>query len=89
MPNIGGPLLQFGEATLLGRHRHNATRKGLLIAGFRSSLLYVVATDVVAASTWDGYSRPEQMVSEHFAAGSPGRPVLLPVTWLCEGPAVS
>jgi hypothetical protein len=31
---------------------------------------------------WDGYSRTEQMVSELFAVGSPGRQLLVPVTWL-------
>lgn len=61
---------------------HEVTRKALLAAGAMSSLLYVVATDVVAASRWDGYRRTEQMVSELFAVGSPGRDVLLPFTWL-------
>ena len=54
----------------------------MLAAGALSSLLYVVATDGVAASMWDGYRRTEQMVSELFAVGSPGRDVLLPFTWL-------
>lgn len=35
----------------------HAIRKALLAAGLLSSLLYVVATDVVAASRWDGYRR--------------------------------
>jgi hypothetical protein len=34
-----------------------------------SSLLYVIATDILAASRWDGYRRAEQMVSELFAVG--------------------
>jgi hypothetical protein len=67
---------------LLEGHRRDAIRKGLLASGAMSSLLYVVATDGVAASTWDGYRRTEQMVSELFAIGSPGRQVLVPVTWL-------
>ncbi|MEK0154711.1 DUF998 domain-containing protein [Arthrobacter oryzae] len=62
--------------------RRDVTRKALLAAGPLSSLLYVVATDVVAASQWDGYRRSEQMVSELFAVGSPGRDVLVPFTWL-------
>jgi hypothetical protein len=61
---------------------HEVTRKALLAAGALSSLLYVVATDVVATSQWNGYRRTEQMVSELFAVGSPGRDVLLPFTWL-------
>ena len=71
-----------GWAATQESQRRDVTRKALLAAGALSSLLYVVATDVVAASTWDGYRRTEQMVSELFAVGSPGRDVLLPFTWL-------
>ncbi|MEO5319092.1 DUF998 domain-containing protein [Arthrobacter sp. CC3] len=70
------------RAATHGSQPHEVTRKALLAAGALSSLLYVVATDVVAASRWDGYRRTEQMVSELFAVGSPGRDVLLPFTWL-------
>jgi hypothetical protein len=70
------------RAATQGSKRHDAARKALLAAGALSSLLYVIATDVVAASQWDGYRRTEQMVSELFAVGSPGRDVLLPFTWL-------
>ena len=62
--------------------RHDVIRKGFLAAGALSSLLYVVATDGVAAARRDGYRRTEQMVSELFAVGSPGRDVLVPFTWL-------
>jgi hypothetical protein len=75
------PPLRRRAATQESQH-HDVTRKALLAAGALSSLLYVVATDVVAASRWDGYRRTEQMVSELFAVGSPGRDVLLPFTWL-------
>lgn len=68
--------------TLHGIQRHDASRKALLAAGPLSSLLYVIATDIAAASMWDGYRRTEQMVSELFAVGSPGRDVLVPFTWL-------
>ena len=57
-------------------------RRWLLAAGAVSSLGYVLATDVVAASLWDGYRRTEQMVSELFAVGSPGHGVLASFTWL-------
>lgn len=73
---------QRRRATPQPGQRGDAIRKALLAAGPLSSLLYVVATDVVAASRWDGYRRAEQMVSELFAVGSPGREVLLPFTWL-------
>jgi hypothetical protein len=62
--------------------RHDVIRKGFLAAGALSSVLYVVATDGVAAARWDGYRRAEQMVSELFAVGSPGRDVLVPFAWL-------
>src|SRR5215217_5850619 len=42
-----------------------------------SSLLYVIATDIVAAAQWDNYSRTAEMVSKQFAVGSPARPVLI------------
>ena len=77
------PLLpQFSVTTPPGDHRHDGIRKSLLAAGALSSLIYVVATDGVAASTWAGYSRTEQMVSELFAVGAPSRQLLVPVTWL-------
>ncbi|PTT61400.1 DUF998 domain-containing protein [Arthrobacter sp. HMWF013] len=65
-----------------GSQRGDALRKGLLAAGALSSLSYVLATDGLAASRWEGYRRTEQMVSELFAVGSPGRDVLVPFTWL-------
>jgi hypothetical protein len=52
-------------------------RRVLLAAGVLSSLLYVVATDIVAAEQWDNYSRTGEMVSKLFAVGSPARPVLI------------
>lgn len=55
-------------------------RVGLLAAGPLSSVL---VTDGVAASQWPGYRRGEQMVSELFAAGSPGYTSTAPFTWLC------
>jgi len=64
----------------LPAERRDLTRKSLLAAGALSSLLYVVATDGVAASMWRSYSRTGQMVSELFAVGSPGREVLVWVT---------
>ncbi|ABK02361.1 hypothetical protein Arth_0964 [Arthrobacter sp. FB24] len=70
------------RALMPGSQRRDVTRKALLASGALSSLLYVIATDGLAASMWDGYRRTEQMVSELFAVGSPGRDVLLPFTWL-------
>ncbi len=57
--------------TLPGGLGRDVLRNVLLAAGPLSSLLYVVATDGLAASRWEGYRRSEQMVSELFAVGSP------------------
>lgn len=58
-------------------------RRVLLACGALSSLLYVVATDVIGAAQWSGYSRTTQMVSDLFAIGSPARPILVP--WVVGG----
>ena len=71
-----------GWATPFQSQHSDSIRRSLLVAGPLSSLLYVVFTDGVAAFRWEGYRRTEQMVSELFAVGSPGRDVLLPFTWL-------
>lgn len=60
----------------------DTVRKVLLCGGPVSSLLYVVATDSLAAARWDDYSRTGQMVSDLFAVGSPGREVLVRVMWV-------
>lgn len=82
MPSRKHRLPQFKWAPPLGSQRHDAIRKSLLSAGALSSLLYVVATDGLAASMWDGYRRTQQMVSDLFAIGSPGRDILVPVMWV-------
>ncbi len=65
-----------------GAPHQETLRRVLLAAGPLSSLVYVVATDVVAASLWPGYRRTEQMVSELLAVGSPGRDAITPLLWL-------
>lgn len=57
-------------------------RKLLLVCGILSSLLYV-ATIVLAAMQWEGYSSTSQTVSELLAIDAPTRPlvVLLFVTY--------
>jgi hypothetical protein len=57
--------------------RREITRKVLLACGAVSSLLYIVAADVVAASLFHGYRRTSQMVSELFAFGAPSRTAFL------------
>ena len=53
-------------------------RKLLLICGILASLLYV-ASDILAAISWQGYSYIDQSVSELRAIGAPTRPFLVPV----------
>lgn len=53
-------------------------RKLLLICGILASLLYV-ASDILAAMGWEGYSYTAQSVSELRASGAPTRPFLVPV----------
>ncbi|MFN3924989.1 MAG: DUF998 domain-containing protein [Pseudarthrobacter sp.] len=82
MPIAKGRNPRRGRAAETGSPRRDAVRRVLLAAGPLSSLLYVVATDGLAASRWEGYRSTEQMVSELFAVGSPGRDVLVVFTWL-------
>ncbi|MDX2239990.1 MAG: DUF998 domain-containing protein [Leptolyngbyaceae cyanobacterium bins.302] len=53
-------------------------RKLLLICGILSSLLYV-ATIVLAAMRWEGYSSISQTVSELIAIDAPTRPLVVPL----------
>jgi hypothetical protein len=57
----------LGPREVPGNSAHQMMRKVLLAAGVLSSLLYVVATDIVAAEQWDDYSRTGEMVSKLFA----------------------
>jgi hypothetical protein len=52
-------------------------RKVLLACGIVSSVLYIVAAGVIAASLFDGNSRTSQNISELFAFGAPSRTVFL------------
>jgi Protein of unknown function (DUF998) len=56
-------------------------RKVLLVCGILASLLYV-ASDIVAAIRWEGYSYIDQSVSELRASGAPTRPLLVPILLL-------
>jgi hypothetical protein len=54
------------------------TRKGLLICGIVSSLVYVGLT-ILGAMQWEGYSSVSQSVSELSAIGAPSRPLVVPL----------
>jgi len=54
------------------------TRRALLVCGMVSSLLYI-ATDVLGAVRWDGYSYTSQSISELMAIGAPSRPLVVPL----------
>ena len=53
-------------------------RKVLLVCGILSSLLYV-ATVVLAAMRWEGYSSTSQTVSELIAIDAPTTPLVVPL----------
>jgi len=53
-------------------------KKVLLICGTLASLLYV-ASDIVSAIRWEGYSYTAQSVSELRAIGAPTRALLVPL----------
>lgn len=53
-------------------------RKLLLVCGIVASLLYI-ATTIVAAMLWEGYSSTSQTVSELFAIGAPTRSLVIPL----------
>jgi len=59
--------------------RHNLVRKALLVCGIASSLLYIVANDVVAAMSYPGYSRISQPISQLSATFAPSRTFLVPL----------
>lgn len=51
-------------------------RKAFLLCGILASVLYI-ATDMLAAMRWEGYSYTAQTVSELFALGAPTRPLVV------------
>lgn len=51
-------------------------RQFLLACGVLAPVLYI-ATDVLAATRWQGYSYTAQTISETFAIGAPTRPLVL------------
>ncbi len=53
-------------------------RKLLLVCGIVASLLYI-ATTIVPAMLWEGYSYTSQTVSELFAIGAPSRSLVIPL----------
>ena len=53
-------------------------RKLLLVCGILSSVLYV-ATTILGAMQWEGYSSTSQTVSELFAIDAPSTPLVVPL----------
>jgi len=64
--------------------RHEVVRKVLLFCGILSSLLYIIANDVIAATSYPGYSRISQPFSQLSATFAPSRTVLVPLIVLYE-----
>ena len=69
-----------GRRPVLGQIRPSGrmVRKVLLALGIVGPLFYV-ATDIFAATRWEGYSYTDQTVSELFAIGAPTRPLVVPL----------
>jgi len=61
---------------------HEVARKILLACGILSSVLYIVANDVVAAMSYPGYSRISQPISQLSATFAPSRTILVPLITL-------
>jgi len=73
-------ILVAGSNDMIGAAvpHHWMVRKVLLVCGIVSSLFYV-ATTIVGAMLWEGYSSTSQTVSELFAIGAPTRPLVIPL----------
>jgi hypothetical protein len=69
-----------GHRPVLGQIRPSGrmVRQVLLALGIVGPLFYV-ATDIFAATRWEGYSYTDQTVSELFAIGAPTRPLVVPL----------
>jgi Protein of unknown function (DUF998) len=68
-----------GSTVSSAASRHELARKALLVCGIASSLLYIIANDVVAATSYPGYSRISQPISQLSATFAPSRIVLVPL----------
>jgi hypothetical protein len=69
----------IGGSTVMGLQRRISRAnliRPLLACGVAYSLLYVVESDVIAASRYEGYSRMSQAISELSAKGAPTRKFL-------------
>lgn len=74
--NVG--LLGYEAGSLVGREQAlTEMRKGLLVCGILSSLLYA-GTDMLGGMVWKGYSFTDQAISELAAVGSPVGPLVGP-----------
>jgi len=58
------------------RKKRSMRQTSLVVCGILAPVLYV-ATDVIAAVRWEGYSYAAQTISETFAIGAPTRPLIL------------
>jgi hypothetical protein len=56
---------------------HEPMRRLLLTCGIGYGVFYVVTNDIVAALSYEGYSRMDQVVSELSAVSAPSRPFLM------------
>jgi hypothetical protein len=73
------PITGSNDTISSAASRHDLVRKVLLFCGVLSSLLYIVANDIVAAMSYPGYSRISQPISQLSATFAPSRTVLVPL----------
>jgi hypothetical protein len=82
--NMNAQIAGSNDTVSSAASRHDLIRKILLASGIASSLLYVVANDIVAAMSYPGYSRISQPISQLSATFAPSRTVLVPLIVLYE-----
>ncbi|ETT23488.1 protein of unknown function DUF998 [Rhodococcus rhodochrous ATCC 21198] len=78
------PAPHTSQARRDGAHRPSTASTVLLACGVVSSLLYVVAHEILAAALYDGYSRFDQAISELTSVGAPTRAPLTAVGFVYD-----
>jgi hypothetical protein len=78
-PSFASPKTTKSELPLrikVNKPNHEIVRKGLLICGILTSLLYITM-NILGAMRWEGYSSTSQTFSELIAIDAPTRPLLV------------
>lgn len=70
-------VLVWATAHLQGARRAETARRLLVFCGIAYAVTYVVTNDLIAATSYEGYSRMDQAVSELSALSAPSRTFLM------------